>query len=91
MTNDDDPLTDEERGKAKALYDRLGDEIKSISDKHVGTVVTPEHVLANAAFWLKIVQSEYPEMIPMLAVLLEQLELKARKSFQAMSGGGYVN
>jgi len=72
-----DELTDAEEKRARAWLDSINSEISKIHERRKGNPIHNAELLANAIFWLKLVQDHCPDMMPFISMMVQRLVLHA--------------
>ena len=72
-----DELTDAEEKHAQEWLNSINAEIEKIHNRRKGTPIHNAELLANAIFWLKLVQDYCPDMMPFVSLMVQRLVLHA--------------
>lgn len=68
--------TPEQEQRMQEFVNSVGDHIRTLNLEKHGELLTPEEIAAHCVFWLKILHENYPELEPLVAIIMDHMILK---------------
>lgn len=68
--------TPEQEKAMEEFVAKVNDHIRTLNLEKHGELLTPEQISAHCVFWLKILHENYPDLEPLVAIIMQHMILK---------------